>query len=332
MATAKKHGKQYRVIAYLGMVDGKKQYKSFSAPTKAEAERKAAEYKQKHKSTKALTDTFVEYAMASNNAKTNILSPSTIRKYNTMVRTLDQKYKWFASKPIGKITEHDVQVLVNELSAVNAPKTVRSYYGYINSFLSFEGINLPRIEAKSVDIPTKEEVERIKSITKNTCMYIPVLLASECMMRRGEICALAMSDINFDNHTITINKNMVMDANSKWIIKAPKTVYSTRTIKAPEYILDLIRQQGYVTKCNPNKITGYFAKYCERAKVPPYRFHALRHYCASVFHYLNIPMGYTQEYGGWGKDGETLQKIYQHTLRDESDDVYGKAIDYFSKG
>lgn len=332
MATAKKHGNQYRVIAYLGKIDGKKQYKSFSAPTKAEAERLAAEYKQKHKATLTLTDPFVEYARASNNSKDNILSPATIRKYNSMLRTLDDKYRWFTSKQIGKITKQDVQILVNELSAVNAPKTVRVYYGYINSFLSFEGINLPRIEPKSVDIPTKEEIEKIKAVTKGTCMEIPVLLGAECMMRRGEICALTMDDIDFQNNTITINKNMVMDDNSKWIIKTPKTVYSNRTIKVPAHVLDLIRQQGYVTKSNPNKITGYFAKYCERAKIPPYRFHALRHYCASVFHFLNIPMSYTQEYGGWGNDGKTLLKIYQHTLRDESDDVYGKAIDYFSKG
>lgn len=332
MATAKKHGNQYRVIAYLGMDNGKKVYKSFSAPTKSEAERIAAEYKRKHNTTLSVNDTFYEYALASNNAKTNILSPSTIRKYNQMLRMLDENYRWFASKKISKISKHDVQTLVNELSAVNAPKTVRSYYGYINTFLSFEGINLPRIEPKSVAIPTQDEIDKLKHTTKGTCMYIPVLLGSECMMRRGEICALTMDDIDFDNQTISINKNMVMDNNSKWVIKAPKTVYSTRTIKVPEHILDAIRQQGYVTKCNPNKITGYFAKYCEKAKIPPYNFHSLRHYCASVFHYLNIPMSYTQEYGGWGNDGKTLQKIYQHTLRDKSDDIYNKAINYFSKG
>ena len=125
--------------------------------------------------------------------------------------------------------------------------------------------------------------------------------------------------------------NMVMNDDSKWIIKSPKTIYSTRTIKAPKHVLDLIKQQGYITHCNPNKITGYFAKYCQKAQIYPYNFHSLRHYCASVFHFLNIPMSYTQEYGGWGTDGKTLQKIYQHTLRDESNDVYNKAIKYFSK-
>lgn len=332
MATAKKHGNQYRVVAYLGEVDGKKQYKSFSAPTKAEAEKMANDYKQKYRNALSRSDAFIDYARASNNSKTNILSPATIRKYNSMLRTLDDKYRWFTSKQIGKITKQDVQILVNELSAVNAPKTVRVYYGYINSFLSFEGVNLPRIEPNSVDIPTKDEIEKLKAVTKGTCMEIPVLLGAECMMRRGEICALTMDDIDFQNNTININKNMVMDNNSKWIIKTPKTVYSTRTIKVPAHVLDLIRQQGYVTKCNPNKITGYFAKYCEKAKISSYHFHCLRHYCASVFHFLNIPMSYTQEYGGWGNDGKTLQKIYQHTLRDESADMYGKAIAYFSKG
>ena len=331
MATAKKHGNQYRVIAYLGTVDGKKQYKSFSAPTKAEAERLASEYKQKHKMSATLNDTFYAYASASNNSKTNILSPSTIRKYNRMLSTLDDNYHWFTGKQIGKITQQNVQVLVNELSAIYAPKTVRNYYGYINSFLSFEGVNLPRIEPKSVDIPTKEEIEKLKAVTKGTCMEIPVLLGAECMMRRGEICALTINDIDFEKHTITINKNMVMNNDSKWIIKSPKTIYSTRTIKAPQHVLDLIKQQGYITHCNPNKITGYFAKYCQKAQIYSYNFHSLRHYCASVFHFLNIPMSYTQEYGGWGTDGKTLQKIYQHTLRDESNDVYNKAIKYFSK-
>lgn len=197
MATAKKHGNQYRVVAYLGEVDGKKQYKSFSAPTKAEAEKMANDYKQRYRNALSRSDAFVDYARASNNSKTNILSPATIRKYNSMLRTLDDKYRWFTSKQIGKITKQDVQILVNELSAVNAPKTVRVYYGYINSFLSFEGVNLPRIEPNSVDIPTKEEIEKLKAVTKGTCMEIPVLLGAECMMRRGEICALTMDDIDF---------------------------------------------------------------------------------------------------------------------------------------
>ena len=113
MPTARKlPSGNWRVRVYIGMDNnGKKQYKSITAPTKKEAERLASiqQYEQ-IESNITLGDAMQDYI----NSKANILSPTTLAGYKQIkrLRVLSlQKVK------ISKITNNMIQKAINEEAA-----------------------------------------------------------------------------------------------------------------------------------------------------------------------------------------------------------------------
>ena len=264
--------------------------------------------------------------------KSSVLSPQTIKKYKDIQKILRKNYSALLSKKINSLKKNDIQALVSDLALTKAPKTVKNYYGLLtavsDSIKAFK-VTLPQLIDYEPYIPSEDEIRILLGYVKDKEIELPILLASNCMMRRGEICALSMDDINFKNKTIHIRHAYSMDSERQWILKTPKTKKSNRIIKVPDYILDVIKKRGYITKYNPDTVTDMFEDALEHLQLNHFRFHDLRHYCASVFHYKGIPMSYTQKYGGWSTM-DTLIKIYQHTLPDKEDEIFNQMSDYFN--
>ena len=113
MATAKKlpSGK-YRALVYIGTFNGKRKYKSFTAPTKKEAEYLAAEYKMSNKTkNEPLSITLGEAYDKYIDSKEYILSPSTVREYKRARRT---DFNKLMNLPLRDLTNDVVQSAVNE--------------------------------------------------------------------------------------------------------------------------------------------------------------------------------------------------------------------------
>lgn len=333
MPTAKKtKSGSYSVSVYdYKDANGKQHYKRFTAPTKKEAEKLANQYKTglTHISELNTVDEALEEYIK---LKTAVLSPSTIKGYRAYQRTLKKDYPQFLSRRIKTITEKDMQGFVSAIATEKSPKTVKNIYLLIKpisaSFKDFS-VTLPTIVQYEPIIPTEEDILLLMNDVKGKELEVPVMLGAYCMMRRGEVCSLTMDDVNFKNKTIHIRHSKVMDEDNEWVVKTPKTKKSDRTISVADFVLEAIKEKGYITDLNPNELTERFERVLNRLKIGPFRFHDLRHYCASAFHYKGIPMSYTQKYGGWSTM-DTLVKIYQHTLSDKEDEVYAVMTDYFS--
>jgi integrase len=334
MATAKKRGSgKYRVRIYdYTDLNGKKIYRSFTASTKKEAELLAAQYKAGRTHASDLLS--VEQCMDEYiQLKTAVLSPSTIKKYKDIKRILMRTYPAFMQKRVNTLKQNDLQALVSDLALSKSPKTVKNYYGLLTAIsdqIKLFKVTLPQIIAYEPYIPSEDEILTILNYVKGKEIELPIILASNCMMRRGEICGLSVDDVNFKNKTIHIRHSMVLDDERKWVNKAPKTKKSDRIIKVPEFVLELIKKKGCITTYNPDTLTDTFEEVLSQLELHHFRFHDLRHYCASVFHYKGIPMSYTQKYGGWSTM-DTLLKIYQHTLPDKEDEIFNQMNDYFSE-
>lgn len=97
-------------------------------------------------------------------------------------------------------------------------------------------------------------MRKVLECASGTEYEIPLILA--CYgIRRSEICALVMEDIEGD--IVRINKAMVQNENKEWIIKTTKTTSSTRKVVIPVWLADKIRERGYVYKGHPNCITKF---------------------------------------------------------------------------
>lgn len=249
-------------------------------------------------------------------SKRNVLSPTTIRSYDTILRMLSPA---FLAKNIYDITVRDVQNEMNQITKGRSPKTVRNYHGFISSVLGVFcphlklNTTLPQKVKNKPYIPSDDDIRRILEYAKDSEYEIPIILA--CYgMRRSEICALTLDDI--DGDIITINKAMVMDEHQQWVIKTTKTTASTREIIIPMEIADRIRQKGYVYRRSPNSITEYLEKAEANLGIPQFSLHKLRHYFASKLSAMNVPEVDILKLGGWESD-YVMKGVYRHAMEDQ---------------
>ena len=103
-------------------------------------------------------------------SKRNVLSPTTIRGYNTLIRNA---YTDILNIKTKKITQQIIQEWVNKYSIGHAPKTVSNAHGFLSSVL---GVYEPSIvlrttlpEAKDPDLytPSDKEIERLLNLSKS---------------------------------------------------------------------------------------------------------------------------------------------------------------------
>ena len=239
------------------------------------------------------------------------LSPSTVRSYNGMIRMIEERTPRIANKRLSAITEQDVSDIVRPLRTL---KTKRNYVNFIHACTGKSAGKLTGVSSKRVHVPTELEVKGLLQIFRNTELEVPIMLAAYGGLRRGEICALRMSDI--DGDFVHISRAVVRDPSGEWVTKEPKTASSVRSVLLPHFVIERIQAQGYITHLLPSQVSNRFWKKQRNLGIPPYCFHSLRHFHASYLHYLNIPDAYIMQRGGWSTPS-VMQSIYRHALEDK---------------
>lgn len=330
MAKAKKlPSGNWRVQVFAGMVDGKRKYRSFTASTKKQAEYLAAEFAAGKKAEKDEIMTIKEALKEYISSKENILSPSTIKGYTNI---LNNKICLIADIPVSSFASVDAQKYINALSAENSPKTVRNAWGLIASSLAMQQpdkrffVTLPAPKKIIKELPNPELVIRA---VKGTDAELPALLAMWLSLRMSEVRGIKYGDIK--NGILTIQRAKLTVNREDIVREQTKTYESTRQIRLPNYLLDLIGQgpaDKFIVKESPTVIYKKFVSCIKKAGLPHLRFHDLRHLNASVMLQLGIPEKYAMERGGWSTNS-TLQNVYQHTFSAERQLVDKKINDYF---
>lgn len=285
-------------------------------PTEKEVLVLLAEKMAKHGNIMSAKTPFKRACEAYIESKSNILSPSSVRGYKSLVKQISDS---LANTSIEKVTKPMVQNEINSYSKGHSSKTISNYYGFIVSVLKYygneiHGITLPQKEKKVPYIPTEDEVHAIFNELKDTKYEIPIML-SAMGLRRSEICALTVDDLSKDN-TLTIDKAKVQNENNEWVIKSTKTTESTRTIIIPDYIAKKIRQQGYVYDGFPNLLYKHLSDVQTKLGIKHFSLHKMRHFFASYMHNLGYSDKQIQEMGGWKTDG-VMKTVYQHAMNME---------------
>ena len=122
-----------------------------------------------------------------------------------------------------------------------------------------------------------------------------------------------------------------MNDSHGWVIKRPKSFAGDRFISYPGFVADKLKGiHGKITNLNPSQISDRFSDLLDDNQIHHFRFHDLRHYCASELHTLGIPDVYIMQRGGW-EDDTTLKNVYRHVLVDREKEMNEIGNDYFSK-
>lgn len=321
-----------------GTTKNKRVYRSFTCNIpgnkgKRECERMAAEWAA-NKETKGnnsnltlgeATDQYIEN-------REYVLSPRTIMDYK---RIRKNDLKLLEGIPICRITQEDIQRSINLESKRHSPKTIRNTHGLISAVLKeyrpgfATNTSLPEKVRPKLYIPSDGDMRRLIGCIQGTDMELPVLLAAFGPMRRGEICAL--NSKNISRNVVHVCCNMVRTSDNKWVIRQPKTYAGDRYIDYPDFVAEKWNGKiGRIVQLTPNNITDRFRGILERAGLPHFRFHDLRHYSASIQHALGIPDSYIMSRGGWGND-RVLKEIYRHTMDDKKQEMNRIANAHFSE-
>ena len=333
MAKAKKlPSGSWRVQVYdCTDADGKKRYASFTSGSKKEAEFLAAEFKLNKTGKKDISSlTFGEALDKYIDSHSSVLSPATIREYKSM-RKRDMEALEYVK--LSGITQDLVQDFVNSKAAKLSPKTVKNIHGLVSSTLKAYRpdialhTNLPKKVRPTIRVPSDADIRTLMAAVEGTEMEIPILLAAFGPMRRGEICALSMDHVKGNN--VHVEYAMVLDDAHNWVIKPPKSFAGNRVINFPDFVIAKLPAAGRVTNLYPSQISNRFIDIVKKLDIPPFRFHDLRHYNASISHAIGIPDQYIMQRGGWGSDA-VLKNVYRHAMEEQEKAMNTKANDYFS--
>ncbi len=316
--------------------NGKRHYKSFtstdqSTKGKREAERMAADYAAEKELRSHCTLTFGEAFDNYVKDRASVLAVSTIREYK---RTKRADLSEFDKMKIENITPELIQEFINRKAREKSPKTVKNIHGIISAVLKVYrpemALNtaLPQKVPPKLYIPTDEDVKTLLNHIDDEDMMIAVLLAAFGPLRRSEICGL--EDTDFNGNIAHIQRAVVLDENKQWVDKTTKSVAGNRYVPFPDFVMDRIRdRKGRIVHLKPNQISDRFIDLVARSGLPRFRFHDLRHYCASIQHALGVPDAYIMQRGGWGSDA-VLKQVYRHTLSDQSETLNHVINDHFS--
>lgn len=331
MANAKRlPSGNWRALVYAGKENGSPKYKSFTAPTRKEAEFQAAQYSLERKERENGNITVLEAIDRYIDSKKNVLSPSTCREYLRMAQKYPQE---LLQARLDSLTQESVQQAINALARGHSAKTVRNMHGLLSSSLAMFApalvlrTTLPSKNKEDPYIPTDEDIRRLLEYVHGKPIECPILLAATGGLRRGEISALTREDIT--DTGVVVSKSMVLSATGReWIVKQPKTAAGFRIVSLPQHVIDLAREK--VPFPCPNTITDQFIKAIKASGVPRFSFHKLRHYYASSLHALGVPDKYIMASGGWESE-QTLNAVYKHVMSDAQRQENQRAVSHFQQ-
>lgn len=318
-----------------GSIKKKRIYKSFTSNIpgpkgKRDAEKQAADWAASKEAISKCKLTYGEALDRYIEARSSVLSPGTIREYK---RSRKADLQGLMGKMLSDITQEQIQIEINKESLTHSPKSVRNMHGLLSAvFASYRPefvlrTALPKKVRPTLYIPTEADMRKLMGYVKGTEMEIPVLLAAFGPMRRGEIAALYSDHIKGD--IVHVEFAMSLDENNKWVQKSTKSESGDRYIQFPSFVIKKLEGiDGKITSLKPNQISDRFIDVIERAGLPKFRFHDLRHYSASIQHALGIPDAYIMQRGGWKSDA-VLKNVYRHAMEDRTEKMNGIANQYF---
>ena len=302
----------YNAQIYLGEVDGKKRWKSVTGPDRQTVRKMIAEYEsaKEEPAPLSLVDALENYLKA----KKAVLSPYTVKGYQNII----EKVKAENLGDVGAdLSRPEAQKIVTTFSDMSQ-KTIRNRMGLISAAVRFAGYNMPPVtypQKKKVEthIPTEAEMNTVMDAAAGTDLEIPIALGM-MGLRRGEICALQLSDLH--GTTLHIHQAAV-DIGGKVTVKSPKTYDSDRYIQIPKELARKIRRQGYITELGPEQLSYRFIAFLRKIDVQHFRFHDLRHFFASYCHnVLKLSDAQIQKLGGWKTD-HVMKRVYIDSMRDD---------------
>lgn len=260
------------VQVYIGMVDGKRKYKTFYGKTQKEANAKADEFRNSLGKNENMPDDTTLRFWADKWCKARVKETTEERADDSLTKATmfvsfspivdrwvedGEKIPTLGDMPMPSIKLYQLQAVLDKLAECNpftgkpsAKKTLQDYrkviqlifeYAQYNHAIDFDPTKVLKISKTAIETErralTLEERKRICEFEHRA--QLPAMLMMFAGLRRGEVTALLWSDINFENKTITVSKSYNFKKNC---IKPPKSEAGDRTVPIPDVLCDYLKE------------------------------------------------------------------------------------------
>ena len=275
--------------------------------------------------------------------------PTTLQSYRTIARRAGER---LGKVPVGKLRASDLDRYYAELlRSGNKPATVRRAHGFIHRSLAqavkwdwvkdnvADRASPPSAPHKQMQLQTADAVVRLIAAAEDSRepeLAVAFRLLASLGGRRGEVCGLRWSDIDFDQRICSIER-AVKQVTGQIIVGDAKT-HQQRTLLLDDGAIDVLRAHraamderaaalgaslaadAYILSDSPdgaepwkpNRLTQALRRLRKRAGYTG-RLHDLRHWNASqLLNAGEAPIVVAARLGH--RDASTTHKYYAHAM------------------
>lgn len=330
-------------------VDGKRQY--YYGTTRKEAQQKLDRAKHQSAngmniaSDQMTLGTFLEFWLREVAAPN--VRPSTLKVYATKIN--NYLIPHLGKVKIQRLTPQMLVVYQNTLlKAGKSPRIVRDtkmvlsmalkqamVWGIVSRNVA-SLVTSPHIETPDPITPRADDVRRLLDIAENTTESLIVVLGALLGMRSAEVRALRWADVDLQGKVIEIRSQIALRPQGAPEFMPLKTKASRRSLPISDQVRDLFHRHRAVQLRDRLRFAAIWNDYdlvlcsnlgetissgmllyrlramCTRAGLPQYRYHSLRHACASMLADKGIPIKTAMDILGH-IDPTVTQRVYTHS-------------------
>jgi len=220
-----------------------------------------------------------------------------------------------------------------------------------------ERVKPPKVEHREAHYYSIDEVNNLLELLENESIKYKAMIhiVIFCGLRLGEVTNLEWSDINFEEKTIAVSKQLqYLPGQGIYELESAKTESGNRTISIPSTLVDLlteykkwqdeekikwgnkwIESNKLFTQENgklifPFSPSQWFNKFIKRNNLPPLTFHQLRHTNASLLIGQGVDVATVSKRLGHADKSVTL-KTYAHAIKEHDREAADKLGDLLNK-
>ena len=218
-------------------------------------------------------------------------------------------------------------------------------------------VSLPKKTHKEILPMSPEQIKKFLKVNREDPLFPAFFILISTGMRRGELLGLKWSDIDLDNRTIFIQRSWVKSSTETAQFSDPKTKKSRRLVPLLEEGVAVLRQHRLQQQRNrdelrakgkaytenglvfcridgapyyPSTLNSYLEKALQRAGLPKFRMHDLRHTFASLMVEQGTSIKVVQELMGHATVQMTLD-TYTHVLPGATAEAVNKLQGFFKE-
>ena len=294
----------------LGVINGKRQSRSFYGNSREEAERKLIDAVIGSKPVAVTGMTVKESCSEWLSVSSHRVKLSTLANYRMKIEkhiipqfgdimcceiTSKMAYSFMQKKLDEGLSPRYVADIMVLLKTVF--KYLQREYHVANPF---DNIVLPKSTKPEVRLLTSDEQRKLRQYLNehSDSFSLGITLALAMGLRVGEVCGLMWSDIDLKKRILTVNRTVQRvavhdgDSKTKVIVSPPKSQSSAREIPIPAGVFSMLKNMNgndehYIVSdstkpAEPRTMQYHFAKILKNVDLPSVRFHSLRHCMASA--------------------------------------------------